>query len=190
MTNVNINLIREDDIIHLENGEIFEVKETWNANGVYQCKVNYNDKEIVLSYNILGESLEDKSLNITRLEMIEKPDDKIPYYIPRIDVVLLPVLTINGEDMFIYRLVDLDGLEVKGNQTLKASYKHTIEIKLQKKLGRTLEVLKENKIICESEEDCRKRVEAFENQLIDVDTTNEKVGREFYNKIIGVNELN
>lgn len=190
MTDVNINLIREDDIIHLENGEIFEVKETWNANGIYQCKINYNDKDIVLSYNILGESLEDKSLNITRLEMVEKPDDKIPYYIPRFDVVLLPVLTINGEDKIIYRLVDLDGLEVKGDQVLKATYKHTIEIKLQKKLGRTIEVLKEDKIICNSEEECKQQLDKMNNQLIDIDTTNEKISKECYKNLLGVNEIN
>lgn len=190
MTDININLIREDDIIHLENGEIFEVKETWNANGIYQCKVNYNDKDIVLSYNILGESLEDKNLNIIRFEMVEKPEDKITYYIPRFDVVLLPVLNVNGEDKIIYRLVDLDGLEVNGPQTLKAGYKHTIEVKLQKKLGRTLEVLKEDKIICDSEEDCKNRLSQMEGLLIDVDLSNEKLGREYYEKLVGVNELN
>ena len=189
MTNVNINLIREDDIIHLENGEIFEVKETWNANGIYQCKVNYNDKEIILSYNVLGESLESPDLNIIRLEMTEKPEDKIPYYIPRFDVVLLPVLNINGEDKIIYRLVDLDGIEVTSNQTLKACYKHTIEAKLQKKLGRTLEVIKEDKIICESEEECRKRLEQLEGQLKDIDTTDESVSKKLYADLMGVNEL-
>ena len=190
MSDININLIREDDIISLKNGETFVVKETWNANGVYQCKVNHNGKNIVLSYNILGESLEDESLNIVKLQMIERPEDKIPYYIPRVDVVLLPILNINGEDMIIYRLVDLDGIEVKESQTLKAGYKHVIETKLQKKLGRTLEVLKESKIICDSEKDCRERLEKINSQLIDVDTSNEKLSRSFYDKLIGVNELN
>lgn len=190
MTDININLIREDDIIHLENGEIFEVKETWNANGIYQCKVNYNDKDIVLSYNILGESLEDKSLNIVRFEMREKPEDKITYYIPRVDVVLLPILTINDEEKIIYRLIDLDGIEVKSAQKLKAGYKHVIEVKLQKKLGRTMEILKENKLICESEEVCKKKLDEINSQLIDVDTSNEKISKDCYDKIIGVNELN
>lgn len=190
MTDININLIREDDIIHLENGEVFKVKETWNANGIYQCKVNYNGKEIVLSYNILGESLEDKSLNIVQFEMVEKPEDKIPYYIPRVDVVLLPILTVNGVDTIIYRLVDLDGMEIKSAQTLKAGYKHVIETKLQKRLGRMSEILKESKIICDSEEDCRERLEKINSQLVDVDTSNEKISRDFYNKLIGVNELN
>ena len=189
MTDVNINLIREDDIIHLENGEVFEVKETWNANGVYQCKVIYNDKEVVLSYNILGESLEDKSLNIIRFEMIEKPEDKIPLYIPRVDAVMLPILNINGENKIIYRLVDLDGMEVKGDQVLKADYKPTIEVKLQKKLGRTSEILKEEKIICDSEEDFKNRMEKIESQLVNVDNSNEKLSRELYQKLLGVNEV-
>lgn len=190
MTDININLIREDDIIQLENGEVFRVKETWNANGIYQCKVDHKVKEIVLSYNILGESLEDPSLNIVQFVMVEKPEDKIPYYIPRFDVVLLPVLNVNGEDRIIYRLVDLDGVEIKEPQVLKAGYKHTIEVKLQKKLGRTLEVLKEDKIICDSEEDCKNRLSQMEGLLIDVDLSNEKLGREYYEKLVGVNELN
>ena len=190
MTNININLIREDDVIHLENGETFEVKEAWNANGIYQCKVNYNCKDVVLSYNILGESLEDPSLNIIRFEMKEKPEDKITYYIPRFDVVLLPVLTINGEDKIIYRLVDLDGLEVNGPQTLKAIYKHTIEAKLQKKLGRTSEVINEAKMIFNSEEECRDALEKINKQLKDIDYTNKEISSDVYKNVIGINELN
>jgi hypothetical protein len=80
-------------------------------------------------------------------------------------------------------------MEVKGDQVLKADYKPTIEVKLQKKLGRTSEILKEEKIICDSEEDFKNRMEKIENQLVNVDNSNEKLSRELYQKLLGVNEV-
>lgn len=151
---VNINRVRAEDEIVLENGTKLVVKEAWNAGGIFQIKT---EDDTIYSYDINGKSLDGNS-NIETLLEKELPEDKIAYYIPKFDVDMLPVLTINGEDKIIYSLVELNGLEVDEKQTLKASYKYVIVALLQKKLGRDITVLKQENIICQSKEECEQKL--------------------------------
>lgn len=159
----NINRLRKGDKVTLDNGEIFEVKECWTANGIYQFKVDSKnkDEELILSYNISGKSL-DPSLgsghDIKSFEEVESPEDNITYYIPHFDVDMLPVLHVNGEDVIIYTLMDLNNMYIHEAQKLEASYKFVIIATLQKKKGRDFCVLKTQKVICESREDCEAKL--------------------------------
>lgn len=160
----NLVRMREKDKIVTGKGT-FVVKECWSAGGVFQLLTEENPDEI-LTYNINGSSLnKGEDFNIKELVEVPQPDDDKVFYIPKFDVDLLPVLRINDEDKIVIQLLDLDGLEVNKKQTLKASYKYVITALLQKKKGRDIEVIKEQKIICDSKEDCEKRLKKIDDQL-------------------------
>lgn len=163
---MNINLLRAGDKITVESGETLEIAEAWTANDIYQFKVGVHDeKEIILSYNLEGKSLEHESLNITSYELVEKPEDKLTFFTPKFEVRLMPVLVVNGEEKIVATLKELDGLEIKGDQTLKADYKYTIIATLQKKSGRTITNLKSQNIICQSAEECEEKLKEIEGMF-------------------------
>ena len=151
---VNLCRIRAGDEIVLDSGAKYLVIETWNAGGVFQIKLAEDN---ILSFDINGKSIEGKE-SIAQLIENETEEDKITYYIPKFDIEFLPVLTVNDEDRIIYQLLELDGLKVNKKQILKAGYKYVIVAMLQKKLGRDIEVIKTERIICNSKEDCEQRL--------------------------------
>lgn len=176
-----MNIIREGDFVYLGEEKLL-VKGRQKGNCVYSITVERNGKDISLAYDIFGNSLEDPSLNITDVEFVEKPEDKTTIYYPNLDVGVLPVLTINGEDMFIYKLTDLDGLEVKEPQVLKAAFKYVVVANLLKKKGREVQLLKSEKIICGSQEDCQKKLGEISKHFVGVDKENEAVVRNIFEK--------
>lgn len=181
---ININLIRKQDKITLKNGQVLEIEDAWHKDAIYQVKVNYKGKEMILTYKIDGTSLDNDELTITNFEMTELPEDSIVKYIPKFDVNLLPILNLNGEDKLIYRLLDLDGLEVKGDQVMKASYKYVIEAYLQKIKGRSAEIVKEEKIICGSKEECQEKLANIEKSITDVDNTNKDIVSKLFKDLV------
>lgn len=180
---VSLNLVRAQDIITIGD-ESFVIKECWNANGIFQLKVEKNGKDIILSYNIAGDSLEDPSLNISNLEMVELPEDSLTYYYPKFSVELLPILKINGEDKIIYKLLDLNGLEIKEPQVLEASYKYTVIAMLIKRKGREMSVIKQEKIICDTKEACEEKLKEIENSFKGLDAEDEKSAKESFRKSV------
>lgn len=155
----NIARIRAKDKIVCNNGKTYEVKDCWVANGVIQL-VTEEEPDNILTYSINGTILGDKTdYNILDFIETKLPDDDTVYYIPRFDIDLLPVLHVNGEEKIIMQLLDLNGLEVKGDQTLRAEYKYVIVATLNKKLGRDMTQLKRERIICNSKEECQERLE-------------------------------
>ena len=160
----NLNRLRQGDILHLKNGESYTVDDCWISGNVIQM-VMIEKKDTIFAFNILGRSLDPEGSDVAVLQEVPQPDDEKTYYLPKIEVSDLPVLHINGEDKIIYQLFDLDGLEIKEPQTLVAKYKPVITAKLMKKKGRDLEMLKEEKIICESKEDCEERLKKIDEQL-------------------------
>ena len=157
----NIARIRAKDKIVCNNGKTYEVKECWVANGIIQL-VTEEEPDNILTYNINGIILGDKAgmgYGISDFIETKLPDDDTVYYIPRFGIDLLPVLHVNGEEKIIMQLLDLNGLEVKGDQTLKAEYKYVIVATLNKKLGRDMTQLKQERIICNSKEECQERLE-------------------------------
>lgn len=158
---VNIARIRAKDKIVCNNGKTYEVRDCWIAQGVIQL-VTEEFPEQIWTYNLHGQilgGLVGASYGIKEFIETKLPDDDVAYYIPRFDIEMLPVLHINDEDKIIMQLLDLNGLEVKGDQTLSASYKYVIVAKLNKKLGRDIECLKMERIICDSKEECQERLE-------------------------------
>lgn len=178
-----MNILREGDFVFLGEEKLL-VKDCQKGNGIYSITVERNGKDINLMYNIVGDSMENPSLNITNVELVERPEDKITVYYPDLGVDVLPVLTINGEDMFIYKLTDLDGLEVKEPQTLKAAFKYVVVANLLKKKGRDLQLLKSEKIICESKEDCQAKLDEISKHFIGVDKENESVVKDIFEKTV------
>lgn len=166
MANVNINRMRTGDKIKLESGKELTVSENWMAQGIYQM-VPVEEPDCIYSFDITGRNLDPnfKQANVVEFTEVPNEDDDKTFYVPKFDVDLLPVLHINGEDVFIYRLDQLNGLEVKGDQTLLAAYKYTVIAMLQKKKGRDIEVLKEQKIICDSKEDALKTLDRIQKQM-------------------------
>lgn len=160
----NLVRMRAKDKLVMGKGE-FTVKDCWNAGEIFQLITEENPDDI-LTYNISGSCL-NKGLEYNIQELIEvpQPEDEETFYIPKIDVNRLPILTVNGEDKIIIQLLDLNGLEIKRKQKLKAEYRPVITAMLQKKKGRDLEVIKEEKIICDSDEDCESRLKKIEEQL-------------------------
>lgn len=159
---MNINLLRAGDEVIFADNSKYIIKEAWSAGDIYQFVITENGKDITLSYEIDGTSLDYADLNIVSYKLNERPEDKVPMYIPHIEYQLLPVLTINGEDKVIVRLVDLDGIEIKEPQVLKANYKHSIVVSLLKKFERQVTCLKEEKIICQSKEECEEKLKEIE----------------------------
>lgn len=176
-----MNIIREGDFVYLGEEKLL-VKGCQKGNCVYSITVERNGKDISLAYDIVGDSMEDPSLNITDVEFVEKPEDKTTIYYPNLGVDVLPVLTINGEDMFIYKLTDLDGLEVKEPQVLKAAFKYVVVANLLKKKDREVQLLKSEKIICGSQEDCQKKLDEISKHFVGVDKENEAVVRNIFEK--------
>ena len=160
----NLNRLRKGDILHLKNGESYVVDDCWISGNVIQM-IMMEKKDTIFAFNILGRSLDPEGSDVAVLQEVPQPDDEKTYYLPKIEVSELPILHINGEDKIIYQLFDLDGLEIKEPQTLVAKYKPVIIAKLMKKKGRDLEVLKEEKIICESKDDCEERLKKIDEQL-------------------------
>ena len=162
---VNLVRMRNGDRIVTIDAGIHIVKECWSAGDVFQLITEDNPEEI-LTYNISGYCLsKDSKWHLHELiEVPQEGDDEI-FYIPKVEVNMWPILHVNGEDKIIIKLMDLDGLVVKKKQTLRATYKPVISALLQKKHGRDIEVIKEERIICESEEDCKERLEKIEKQL-------------------------
>ena len=163
---VNINRMRTGDKIKLESGKELTVSENWMAQGIYQM-VPVEEPDCIYSFDSTGRNLDPnfKQANVVEFTEVPNEDDDKTFYVPKFDVDLLPVLHINGEDVFIYRLDQLNGLEVKGDQTLLAAYKYTVIAMLQKKKGRDIEVLKEQKIICDSKEDALKTLDRIHKQM-------------------------
>lgn len=164
--NVNLNRMRIGDKIELESGDIFEIGDCWSAGALYQIAPRGIEKPEIWTFNMHGISMEAGTPSrIVSLIEVSQPDDDKTYYIPKFNVDLLPILKVNGEEKIIMQLLELNGLEVKGNQKLEASYKHVIIAQLLKKKGRDIEVLKEEKIICDSEEDCKKKLDEMSEQF-------------------------
>lgn len=157
---VNLNRMRAEDFLILENGDKLRVGHTWNNGDLFQ--LTEPGKDEIYTFNILGVSVDGKS-NVKELVETEWESDKETFYVPRFDVDLLPVLTINGEDKIIRTLLELNGLEVKEPQTLQAQYKYVIVATLQKVHGRDKVGLKQDFVICDSEEECRNRLAAISN---------------------------
>lgn len=158
---VNIARIRAKDKIKCQNEKTYEVKEVWSSGGTFQL-ITEEFPDQIWTYNIHGHALGDLAgCGYTISELIETklPDDDVAYYIPRFEIELLPVLKMNGEEKIIMQLLDLNGLEVKGDQKLEAMYKYVIVATLNKKLGRDMTNIKTERIICESKEECQKRLE-------------------------------
>lgn len=160
---VNLTRMRAGDKIHCADEKTYTVKDCWSAGGIFQLTTEEFPDEI-WTYTIGGGSLNDK-VNIHELEEVKQPDDDNIYYLPKFEVEMLPILNVNGEDRIVMQLLDLNGLEVKGSQTLTACYKYVVVGRLYKKQGRDMEVLKEEKIICDSKEDCENKLQAIELQF-------------------------
>lgn len=163
---VNINRMRSGDKFKLESGKELTISECWTAQGIYQI-VPVEEPESVYSYDILGRNLDPnfKKANIVEFTEVPSEEDNQVIYFPKFDIDYLPVLTINGEERFIYKLLDLDGLEVKGDQVLKAGNKYTVIALLMKRQGRDIEVLKEQKIICESKKNAVETLDKIAEQF-------------------------
>lgn len=160
MSTVNLNRMRTQDILVLEDGTKLLVGHTWNNGDLFQ--LTEPGKSEIYTFNILGVNV-DGGPNVKELIETELESDKETYYVPRFDVDLLPVLTVNGEDRIVKTLLELDHLEIQYLQTLRAQYKYVIVATLQKIHGRDKVGLKQDFVICESEEDCKKRLEAIAN---------------------------
>lgn len=176
---INVCRLRAGDEITLSSGEKLLIEEAWNANGIFQFKVTGGD---IVSVDINGKSIEGKS-DIESFIENETEADKITYYLPHFDVDMLPILTINGQDRIIYQLMELNGLEIEGKQTLKASYKPVIIASLEKKLGRDTEVLKVEKIICETREECEKKLMQIAGNIKGANLDETETKKEFDNLI-------
>lgn len=175
---MNINLLREGDKITLKNGATYELCEAWKANDIYQFLVKVGEKDVIISYDIQGNSIDNSSLNIVAYELVERPEDKQIFYVPNFECKLLPVLKVNGEERLIFSLNELDGLEIKEPQVLKASYKYCIVANLYKKYNRTTTIIKTQTIICSSKEECEeklKEIEGMFNLKSDVETEEDVV---------------
>lgn len=180
--NINLVLVREGDIIHLSDGNVFEVLSVGNSqDGHYILDVMYQEKQVSLVFNITGDSLE-HGADIVKVELVPNETDSKTFYYPRFEVDVLPVLEVNGEQKFIYAITDLNGLEVKGEQVLKASYKYTIINTLIKQHGRSTTGLKRETIICESEEECMKKLDEISNQFVDADREDSELIKELFIK--------
>lgn len=156
----NIARIRAKDKIICNNGKTYEVKEVWMAGEIFQL-ITEEEPDKILTYNIRGESLSEipgTGYGIKEFIETKLPDDDNVYYIPHFEIELLPVLTVNGEEKIIMQLLDLNGLEIKGDQTLKACYKYVIVAKLNKKQGRDMTNIKIERIICDSKEACQEKL--------------------------------
>lgn len=162
---INLNILRADDVVTFRDGTSHVVQEAWNTGKIYQFRV---EDELIVSYDIHGKSIEHPELDIVDIELTEKPEDKQTFFFPKIDVKPLPVLTVNGEDIIIKVLNELDGLEIKEPQTLKASYKPCIIAQLFKKHAREITLLKQEIIICQSDEECEEKLKTIEKQFVDV----------------------
>jgi flagellar biosynthesis regulator FlbT len=176
----NLALVRIKDLVRFKGENDFrEVEDCWSAGELYQIVINGN----VLSYDINANRLMDDTKEIEEIEFVNTEDDLTPKYFPKLDVNLLPVLTVNGEDRIICRLTELDGLEINGPQTLKASYKHTIEARLYKEFKRKRDLLKEEKVICNSEEECREKLKEIEDAIQPVDQRQKDMVEDLFKKI-------
>lgn len=182
--NINIAQIREDDIIFLSDGEPRTVKKVAVTNGIYLLTVLHNDKEITLSYNITGDSLENKEMNLTGVEFVSKPEDDLTFYEPKFEIDMLPILRVNGEDKIVYTLMDLNGLEIKEPQTLETSFKYVVIASLFKKKGRSFQCLKQEKIICGDREACEKKLEEIGSSFVGVNKENEQEIKNLYEKVV------
>lgn len=186
MKKAYMNVLRSGDYITVE-GKEFEVKDCKGERGIYTVTIEIDGKGTELNYDIMGTSLASGNLNITDVRFVENPDDDKTFYYPNLIVDILPVLNINGEDRIVYKLMDLNDLEVKAPQVLKASYQYVITVNLMKRKGRELEVLKSEKIICGTEEQCKKRLNEIEKQFVGVDKENEAVVRNYFSNLLTIN---
>lgn len=161
MQNKNVNLVRmrEDDILVLNNGDKIHVDSCWNNGDLFQVK----SEDEIYTFDILGRSLAGDASSVKELIEVEKESDKETFYVPRFDVNILPVLTVNGSDRIIRTLFELNGLEVTEPQTLEAQYKYVIVGTLRKVHGRDIEVLKQDEVICQSKEECEDLLKSIEN---------------------------
>ena len=158
---VNLIRMREDDILVLNNGTEIHVDSCWNNGDLFQVS---SDGEIY-TFDILGRNLNatpGEGKNVKELIEVEKESDKETYYVPKFDVDMLPVLTVNGSDRIIRTLFELDGLEVTEPQTLAAQYKYVIIGSLRKIHGRDIEVLKQDEVICQDKEECENLLKSIE----------------------------
>lgn len=164
MQNKGVNLVRmrEDDILVLNNGDKIHVDSCWNNGDLFQVK----SEEEIYTFDILGRNLNaipGEGKNVKELIEVEKESDKETFYVPRFDVDMLPVLTVNGSDRIIRTLFELNGLEVTEPQMLQAQYKYVIVGTLRKVHGRDIDVLKQDEVICQSKEECEDLLKSIEN---------------------------
>jgi hypothetical protein len=176
---INLALVRDGDEVEFSDG-FHNIESSWSAQGIFQISVNGK----IYSYTLKGEPLTPESPEMLTVVFNNTETDLKPVYTPHLEVSLLPVLTVNGEDKVIYRLTELDGLEVKGDQKLSATYKYTIEAKLYKILMRKKDLVKEEKIIFNSEQECKEKLESIQKALKDVDHDNESVASDQFTEMV------
>lgn len=185
MTDININRIRTGDKFVTKEGRKLTVKECWNdGRGLFQLTTEEdNDSRKVYTYQINGKAFTDDTSDMVEFTEVESEEDKVTYYVPKFDIDVLPVLTVNGENKLVYGIIDLNGLEIKEPQVLKAGFKYTIIASLEKKTGRDVEVIKQEQIICDSREDCEEKLLEIQGHLIGKGVDKEAIQNNFTQSI-------
>lgn len=165
--------LRKGDIITFLTGEKVEIESIiYNVDEkLYYIQIN---DTTAFRYTEKGEC-EFPSYGISEVELVEKPEDNITYYVPDVRISTLPYIEvlIKGakkpiKQKIIKSIFDLDGMGpfYKG-EYINATFGPVVIAELKKCKGRKVETLKSLEIFCKDYKEAEEKLEEFKNRYTD-----------------------
>lgn len=184
--NLNMDILRSGDKIIFENGEEVEIVNIAYRvdDGLYYVNVG---NDTAFRYNNTGKC-EFPGYDIKETVLVEKESDKITYYVPFVYWSPSPVISLyvkGGKKPIrqdvIKTIFELDGFGpfYKG-EIIKADIMPVVYAELRKCKGRSMEVLKVEKIFCKDEKEAEETIKNFKDKYLDLaeEKSNDDAGSE------------
>ena len=172
--NINLDILRKGDKIKFENGEEVEIVNIAYRTDDHLYYINIGN-DTAFRYNEAGKC-EFPGYDIAETILVEKETDNITYYVPYVYWLPSPVVSIyikGGKKPIKQHVVktifELDGFGpfYKG-EIIKAEIMPVVYAELRKCRGRTMEVLKTEKIFCKDEKEAEETVSNFKDKYLDL----------------------
>lgn len=159
--------LRKGDIITFLTGEKTEILSVvYNVDDKnYYVQIN---ETTAFRYNDKGKC-EFPAYDILEVELVEKPEDNITYYVPDVRISVLPYIevSIKGakkpiKQQIIKSIFDLNGMGpfYKG-EIISATFGPVVIAELKKCRGRSVETLKTLEIFCKDDKEAKEKLEEF-----------------------------
>lgn len=171
MSKINMQDLREDDILYFDNGECLTIKKiAYNVSDhFYYVQVS---EDMAFRYTEMGKC-EFPQYSIKKVDLVERPEDSITYYVPNLFIQPSPVLTVKIKgakkpvsQKIINSIMSLNemGPYYKG-EILTAEVLPVVFAELRKCRGRDVTVLKTEHIFCKNMKEAEEKLKELQERF-------------------------